>query len=81
MQSLAHGTSTSRIALVSPPRILAHPITSVSLCQPAAMARTVNLSTGFQPDVTPLVADPRADIVFELEGVDSDLGMIILFLR
>jgi hypothetical protein len=71
---LAHGTvtgtSTSRIALISPPRILAQPITSVSLCQPAKMARTVRLSTGFQPDVTPLAADP--DIVCELEGVDSD---------
>jgi hypothetical protein len=32
------------------------------------MARTVKLSTRFQPDVTPLVADP--DIVFEFEGVD-----------
>jgi hypothetical protein len=56
------------IALVKPLRILARPATSVSLCQPAAMARTVRLSTRLQPDVTPLAADP--DIVFEFEGVD-----------
>jgi hypothetical protein len=40
----------------------------VSLCQPAAMARTVGLSTRSQQDVTPLAADP--DIVFEFKGVD-----------
>jgi hypothetical protein len=54
------GTSTSCIALISPPRILARPATSVSF--------VLTGRDGKQPDATPLTAAP--DIVFEFEGVD-----------